>query len=358
MNGRGVRLLKDRCREATAGFACTEQNALFDSGAVVASITSYVAGLPTVGAAGMREGIVAGGVRWHRGSVESDSFDQVLRTAIARSGLGLERIRCHLARRGHRVSIATLSQWQSGKRRPERRESLRALAVLEGVLSVPAGTLTGVVGPPRARGPQRQRRVSPEAVWPGEPQVPPLLGEVDDEDEFLMRLSHHDVLRLDADGVEVSMAVRLVLRAARTGVSRLPVVSVLDAPHPTGQWVRPVRHCAVGDVSYLPEFGSMVASLVLDRELARGDVVMVEYEIVYPPGTTRSVRVERKLRFPVHEYFVEVEFHPRAVPGRCRWLVADGTGTARGGALRLDGSTVQFAVSGADPGIYAVRWDW
>ena len=264
MNGRGVRLLKDRCREATAGFACTEQNALFDSGAVVASITSYVAGLPTAGAAGMREGIVAGGVRWHRGSVESDSFDQVLRTAIARSGLGLERIRCHLARRGHRVSIATLSQWQSGKRRPERRESLRALAVLEGVLSVPAGTLTGVVGPPRARGPQRQRRVSPEAVWPGEPQVPPLLGEVDDEDEFLMRLSHHDVLRLDADGVEVSMAVRLVLRAARSGVSRLPVVSVLDAPHPTGQWVRPVRHCAVGDVSYLPEFGSMVASLVLE----------------------------------------------------------------------------------------------
>ncbi|PWW60297.1 transcriptional regulator [Actinokineospora spheciospongiae] len=290
--------------------------------------------------------------------METDSFDRVLRAAIARSGLGLERIRCHLAQRGCRVSIATLSQWQSGKRRPERQESLRALVVLEDVLSIPAGTLTGVVGPPRLRGPQRQRRVSPEAVWPGEPQVPPLLGEVDDEDEFLMRLSHHDVLRLGADGAEVSLAVRLVLRAARSGVSRLPVVSVLDEPHPTGQWVRPVRHCSVGEVAYLPEFGSMVASLRLDRELARGDVVMVEYEIVYPPGAPRSVRTERKLRFPVREYFVEVEFHPRAVPDRCHWLVADGGRAARGGGLRLDGTTAQFAVSGADPGIYAVRWDW
>ncbi|GAA2996607.1 XRE family transcriptional regulator [Actinokineospora diospyrosa] len=286
-------------------------------------------------------------------------FHRVLRAAIERSGLGLERIRYHLSQRGCRVSVATLSHWQSGRRRPERQESLHAVAVLEEVLAVPAGALAAVLGPPRSRGPRQQRRVAADVVWPGEPQVPPLLGEVDGEDEFLVRLSHQDVVRMGADGAEVSMLVRLVLRAARSGVSRLPVVSVLDGPHPTGQWVRPVRHCAVGETRYLPEFGSLVASLVFDRELDRGEVIMVEYEVVNPVGAPPSVRAERKLRFPVREYFVEVGFAAELVPARCRWRIVDGSGVARGGGLRLDkANTAQFAVSGAEPGTYAVHWDW
>ncbi|GAA3035236.1 hypothetical protein LV79_002716 [Actinokineospora globicatena] len=288
-----------------------------------------------------------------------DAFHDVLRAAIERSGLGLERIRYRLVQRGCRVSVATLSHWQSGRRRPERRESLRVLAVLEEVLAVPSGTL--VAGPPRPRGPGRQgqRRVAAAVVWPGEPQVPPLLGEVDAEDEFLVRLSHQDLVRLGPDGAERSWLVRLVLRAARSGVSRLPVVSVLDGPHPTGQRLRPIRHCAVGEVRYLPEFGSMVAVLVLDRVLDRGDVIMVEYELLNPPGTVRSVRAERKLRFPVREYFIEVDFDPATLPATCRWRAVTEATTARGGPLRLDDAgTAQFALSNAAPGTYAVHWDW
>ena len=46
-----------------------------------------------------------------------------------------------LGEHGVRVSLATLSYWQSGRSRPERRESLIALQHLEDVLRVPRGSL-------------------------------------------------------------------------------------------------------------------------------------------------------------------------------------------------------------------------
>jgi len=79
-------------------------------------------------------------------------FADVLRAAIQARGLGLERIRERLLVQGVSVSMATLSYWQSGRSRPERRDSLAAVALLEEVLELPVGTLSGSLGPPRPRG--------------------------------------------------------------------------------------------------------------------------------------------------------------------------------------------------------------
>jgi hypothetical protein len=80
-------------------------------------------------------------------------FAPALRAAIRARGLGLERIRYRLRGRGVSVSLATLSHWQSGRCQPERQESLRVLSHLEDVLGVPPGSLTQLLGTPRAQAP-------------------------------------------------------------------------------------------------------------------------------------------------------------------------------------------------------------
>ena len=55
-------------------------------------------------------------------------FPEALRAAIQVKGLSLERLHHKLKTRGAPISITALSYWQSGRRRPERPESLRALA--------------------------------------------------------------------------------------------------------------------------------------------------------------------------------------------------------------------------------------
>ncbi|MFD9892961.1 transcriptional regulator [Amycolatopsis sp. NPDC059027] len=83
--------------------------------------------------------------------LETGPFAEALRAAIRARGLGLDRIRYRLRSRGTSLSLATLSHWQSGRCRPERSESLRALRNLEDILGVPGGSLIRLLGPPRGR---------------------------------------------------------------------------------------------------------------------------------------------------------------------------------------------------------------
>src|SRR5690242_15148249 len=100
------------------------------------------------------------------GPVTAGRFSPALRAAIQASGLSLNRIQYRLAERGLVVSSATLSYWQSGRRRPTRQESVLVVRTLEEVLRVPEGTLTGLLEPPGTRrrpGPRPGALV--EALW-------------------------------------------------------------------------------------------------------------------------------------------------------------------------------------------------
>ena len=71
----------------------------------------------------------------------TEPFHVALRTAIRHRGLTLERLRFHLARRGVRVGLSSLSNWQNGHSRPEAAGSLRAVRALEDVLDLPPRSL-------------------------------------------------------------------------------------------------------------------------------------------------------------------------------------------------------------------------
>lgn len=288
-------------------------------------------------------------------------FEVALRAAIHRSGLSLERVRARLARHGCAVSVAALSHWQSGRSRPERRESLVALGVLEQVVGVPDGALVGLLGAPRPRGRRKRSDLPVEAVWPGESVMPKLVNRVDaGHDRHLTRVSQHDLVRVGPDRTERLVRVRQVLRAERAGVREVLLAFGLDTPHRTGPRVRPLRHCAVARSAYDPVRGRLVAALAFDRELARGEAILVEYEIYCPPTTVRSNCYERKLRYPVRDLHLEVVFDRTARPSRCRWEHrAAGEAAAKESSVRLDAScSAQVTTVDAEPGRYLLRWDW
>lgn len=72
---------------------------------------------------------------------EPTPFSSAFAAAVDARGLSLEKLYRRLQDVGSPVSIATLSYWRAGHRRPEQPASLEALDALEEILGVPAGHL-------------------------------------------------------------------------------------------------------------------------------------------------------------------------------------------------------------------------
>ena len=290
-------------------------------------------------------------------------FHEALRTAIAASGLSLDRIRERLRRRGVSVSAATLSSWQSGRYRPERAGSLDALAVLEEVLRLSPGALASRLGPPRPRGrwlPAAPGRPGLADVWSGRCDIDGALSRVDTRwDRELTRISCHIRLELDQQGRERSAWCRQLLRAESDGPDRWVTVFQLDAPGPLPRLctAAPFR---VGRVIEAPLDRLLVAEVLFDRPLARGETVIVEYTLQHRAPLRRSSRVECTLHLPVREYVLEVRFDPEAVPVSCySFRSAELDSPVQERLLRPDTAGSVHAVAlAAGPCRFGIRWDW
>jgi transcriptional regulator with XRE-family HTH domain len=247
-------------------------------------------------------------------------FHEALRAAIAASGLALDRIRYRLRLRDVSISVPTLSNWQSGRRRPERAESLRALAELEAVLDLPPSALRSLLGPPRPRG-RAAHPKGPEAIvkaW-GKP-VERLLGGVDTtSDGRLTRLSHHDRIQIDQDGRLVEVANRLVLRASHDGADRWILVWDAGRVERLPEVVAG-QHCRLRRLNVDRDSGLMVGELVFDVPLSRGETIIMEYQIV---DIAERGRFFRRLHRTTRDYVLEARFDPRAVPARCARIESD-----------------------------------
>ncbi|VVJ18381.1 Uncharacterised protein [Amycolatopsis camponoti] len=250
-------------------------------------------------------------------------FPAALRAAITESGLSLDRVRHRLARRGLSVSVPTLSLWQSGRRRPERAESLRVLAGLEQLLELPAGSFGALLGPPKPRG-----RTQP----PG----------------HLVAVSQHDRADIDDHGRLSAVHARVVLRAGGTGLERWPVRWDLE-PGVTPK-ILADRNCRVAGVEHDLDRSRLTADLVLDAAPAPGESVIVEYRAMFParPAARRFVRT---LERPVRDYLLEARF--AVLPALCVRMRDAGPGRE----LSPDsGGTVHVAEADA-VGRIGIRWE-
>jgi hypothetical protein len=288
-------------------------------------------------------------------------FASVLRAAIRERGLGLERIRDRLRAQGISVSLATLSYWQSGRSRPERRDSLAAVELLESVLELAPGTLCESLGPPRRRGRWLSTVPVPlevAAFWSRPAAVEEAVSEVNIKwDERLTRISQHDRVFVSADGGERSYHSRQVLRAEADGPDRWVVIMHLDEHNRPLPTIRPLRHCHLGRTVLRPANGLLVAELLFDRPLRKGETVITEHELVnsepYPPADN----YERKFRLPVREFVLEICFDPARLPASCvRYSQLDEADEI---AQQVEASdSIHGVALNFGPGRYGFRWDW
>lgn len=299
-------------------------------------------------------------------ALAGDAFPVALRAAIRASGLSLDRIQYRLRARGLTISVTALSYWQSGRRRPERPESMSALKHLEDVLGVESGSLTALLGPPRPRGrAQRTPAAIPiEALWDNNANLGPLLSRMDlASDTSLTRISQHDRVEIAADRGERSVRVRQVLRAEHDGADRW--ISVYDVSKPGNPLPRivPVQSCSLGRVAKDPGAGLIVTELLFDRPLSRGETVIMEYEVssAGPPYPRSDDSFCRKFRLPVRDYVVEMRFDPADPPAYCHQVTtpADDTETSTRREMVIDGAGRTHAVVlGFGPGTFGVEWSW
>lgn len=282
-----------------------------------------------------------------------DSFADALRRAIDERGLSLERITDHLAERGVTVSAATLSYWQSGRSEPGRKSSLAALPHLEAVLGLCPGQLAASLPGTRERTPRHVVR-GLDTLWPEQPHSA-VLGRLDTSwDTHLARVSVHDVLRIGADRRLTRLTVRQAMRARVDGPDRRVVMHSQDDASAELPTIRPLRGCALGRVEHDRDGGVVGAELLFFRTLRRGETVIVKYDVVSATPGPQESEYTRRLRLPMREYLLEVEFDPHALPASVAAFTE-----GREHPITLDADHRAHLVhTDTVPGTTGIRWSW
>jgi hypothetical protein len=290
-------------------------------------------------------------------------FSRALSLAIDVSGLGLARLRQRLMTAGIPISTTTLSYWRTGRSRPERPESLRAVERLEAVLEVPSGALTGLLdrrgAPPRA-GRTAAKAARWDRLWETRSTLLTVVNSFEvAQDASLEVISLHESLHIGADRVMRTHRVREVVRAAADGVlSKLVVLRGLPAG--SAPLLGATRYCRPGRQEVVAEEAFMVSELILDQPLDSGETTILEYGFAFVDAAV-DTRYDRRFRHPVHEYLVELRFDPAAPPASCHSYRQDSSGgpEQQVSEVRLRTAAPAHVVhSGVSPGIRGVRWRW
>ncbi|MFI0404774.1 multiprotein-bridging factor 1 family protein [Actinomadura sp. 3N508] len=291
----------------------------------------------------------------------ADSFDHALRGAIRARGLSLERLHVKLAERGIHVSMASLSNWQRGRCRPERSQSLRAVRALEEILDLAPYSLAALLGPRRPRG-RWVRAVhgglSYRDVCEVHSKVDRLLGQIHNPlDGQLRWVNCTETVSVGAKRDERSVRTQVVFQARTDGVDRH--IAVYYCENDMLPDIRRTSYCRLGRVR--AEGGVTAAELLFEHPLQRGDTYMVEYEFGYSDDGPEATFYQRWFRFPVHTYLLRVQFEPDALPTHFHrtWQPNVSTPSADVRELRLSGwHSVHMADLEVRPGVHGIRWEW
>lgn len=290
-------------------------------------------------------------------TIRSGPFDVALQAAIQARGLTLETLQRRLRERRIHVSLSSLSYWQRGRTRPERADSLRAVRGLESILDLPRNSLITLLKPPDGR---------PAGTWSLD-EIFPTPGALDLLDEIGERvdgritcLSLHDRYVLGPDRDLLSAQTRAVLQAQRPGVDRW--ICLYQNEHGVLPTRKDASRCRFGRIRTDEASAIMATELLFDRPLARGETYLIEYGFGFAPPGPPDTEEGRGFRYPQHEYLLEIEFHPSAIPARCyrTWRPDGAARAAEETDLRLSSShTVHVIEFGLQAGGYlGIGWEW
>ncbi|MCR3752875.1 hypothetical protein [Lentzea californiensis] len=290
-------------------------------------------------------------------------FAEALTLAVEASGLSLERIQHHLESRGVQVSQSTLSYWRRGRSRPERPESLAAVAALEEILQLSPGSLTTRLGDKRPRGRWVERTAALEGIW--RDAAIDLGREIARVGRLLPAparyLSVRDQAVIGPDRREIEIRSSAVIEAFEDGVDRILLAKTADDTDLSPGDVVAEKSCRVGRVRRDPARKLLVAEIILDRVLRAGDTALVDLRLISDPGADSS-SADRTFLRTLRNYVLEVEFHAEAVPVRCRSFskpAPDASDVDTGELWIGTTAAAHLLVHEAQAGhVHGIRWEW
>ena len=287
---------------------------------------------------------------------DAGDFAAALRGALSRRGLTLDRVAAHLRARGHLVSIATLSYWQSGRSVPSRAQSLRAIGALESVLGLPRGSMERLV-PAQPRDVSVEPRPACADIVRQRARIDAIVRDLQVTiDHGIERISNHTFTFVDVSGESPSVLCREVLCLTEDAVSGY----VVTAGHPLGGIdvvVTPVSGCAPGRVVSDSTDSLCVTELALPS-LRRGDMHVVEYELGFHGLPERPLpRAQAILWFVtgIRELHLQVAFLPQAAPSHVTLIEGIGPAEMR---VRQPLRTAVVGVTRSYPGPCRVGFEW
>lgn len=291
-------------------------------------------------------------------------FHTALRAAIAARGLPLQRVQHRLAARGIKLGVTSLSYWQQGARRPRHPESLRAVSALEEILELPGGSLLRLLADPLpTAGPPRPAARSYRALVSVGAAVERLLAGMElPADGGLHTVGHHERVRIGPGGELRTRESQQIVRAHRDGVDRYLAVHHGDPGcDATRVEVTAYENCRTGRVRCHPEAGVVVAELLFDARLRRGETYVFGYGVEDGTGG-RSTEYVRGFSYAGGQYMLQVAFDEAALPVRCRRFARTGPEAPRTalGDLTPSGRhrAVHLLEQGVRRGILGIAWDW
>ena len=202
-----------------------------------------------------------------------------------------------------------------------------------------------------------------DELWDKEVELGTLLNRVDTScDNQLSRISQHDRCVVGPDRRPRSIEVSQVLRAEQDGVDRWITVYDWDevTPHPAQLF--PLRNCRTGRVAVNLDEHIMVAELLFERPLSRGETLIMEHKMVNPPELRNAETIYfRRFRLPVRDYVLEIQFDPDTLPRRCHQISTPEydlrVGKRRNLTISASGEVHTVGLS-IGPGLFGIEWEW
>ncbi|MEV6521499.1 hypothetical protein AB0M43_06165 [Longispora sp. NPDC051575] len=297
-------------------------------------------------------------------ALRSGPFHRALRAGIEARGLGLQRIRARLAECGLHVSLATLSYWQQGTRRPERRESLSAVTALEQILGLSPAALTMLLGPPRPRGPRPGRPATVQRyseLFAPARTLDRMLGELETSAVGRVHtVSLFEDVHVEADHAAVRRRSLQVVRAHEEVDRFVTIFQGDDGCDTDLVQVVPLGNCRVGRVRRDRSAGMVVTELLFDRVLRVDETHILEFEHRDGSGVPCG-QFQHSARYAGARVAIQVRFAPGAVPVRCFRYTQDrpdGPDRERAELALAGRDSVHVLATHVRPGIVGVRWDW
>ncbi|MFS0894614.1 hypothetical protein [Microbacterium sp. 179-I 3D3 NHS] len=284
------------------------------------------------------------------------AFARALRDAINARQVTLSWLQQQLKHRGNRVSMATLSYWRSGARRPEGVQSLAALADIEELLGLrdhslirllPSTKRTGPLGPSVFPIDQQEVEKAVKDAYRalGAPYPDPS-----------REVTTHSVTDVDADGNLAFSITRSVLQTTSGTITATPFLELtpgLRTPPPIFTAVSGGRITA----TYSHPSGEVHGVLFeLDAPLTAPDTAMVEWSVEYPSDYPPTRETGHGVSRQCRELLVWTRFHPDALPDWCEERVETPAGVTITPVSLNGGGSVHQLHRAFGPGAVELRW--